>query len=301
MRTASRPAMADRSEIFLELIKPRITVMVLLTVAVGYFCATPEARSISGLLHVLFGTALSCSGSGVLNQVLERDVDLFMDRTRFRPLPSQRISTSFAVVLGALLSVGGVLYLAAEVNALAAMLNALTVLSYLFLYTPMKRVHPLSTLAGAVPGALPPVIGWAAASGQIGAGAVVLFAILFLWQVPHFLAIGWMYRDDYAKAGFPMLVVIDEGGDSTARLMLLYAVTLVPVSLALVTTGAAGHLYYVAALAVGILYVRASWKAGIERTRESARSLLLTSVVYLPALFAALFAEHAWTSLRAWL
>ncbi len=293
--------MADRSEIFFELIKPRITLMVLLTVAVGYYSATPETGSIPGLLHVLLGTALSCSGSGVLNQVFERDTDLFMDRTRFRPLPAQRISTSFAIALGAILSLGGVIYLAAQVNALSAFLNALTVLSYLFLYTPMKRVHPLSTLAGAVPGALPPVIGWAAASGEIGAGAVVLFAILFLWQVPHFLAIGSMYRDDYAKAGFPMLVVIDESGDSTARLMLLYAVTLVPVSLALVTTGAAGHFYYWAALAAGLLYVWAAWRAGAERDRASARRLLLASVVYLPALFGALFVEHAWSYVRGWL
>jgi heme o synthase len=299
--TASRPAMADRSEIFFELIKPRITMMVLLTVAVGYYSATPETGSIRGLLHVLLGTALSCSGSGVLNQVLERDTDLFMDRTRFRPLPAQRISTTFAILLGALLSIGGVIYLAAEVNGLAALLNGLTVASYLFLYTPMKRVHPLSTLAGAVPGALPPVIGWAAASGEIGAGAIVLFSILFLWQVPHFLAIGWMYRDDYAKAGFPMLVVIDESGDSTARLMLVYAATLIPVSLSLVATGAAGHFYYWSALAAGLLYAWAAWRAGRERDRASARRLLLASVVYLPALFGALFVEHAWRYVWRWI
>jgi heme o synthase len=300
-RTTSRPAMADRSEIFFELIKPRITMMVLLTVAVGYFCATTGTASIATLLHVLVGTALSCSGSGVLNQVIERDTDRYMDRTRFRPLPSRRISTAFAILLGAVLSIGGVIYLGAAVNGLSALLNALTVASYLLFYTPMKRVHPLSTLLGAVPGALPPVIGWAAASGEIGAGAVVLFAILFLWQVPHFLAIGWMYREDYAKAGFPMLVVIDEAGDATARLMLLYAVTLMPVSLLLVATGAAGHAYFWSALAVGLLYSWAAWRAGIERTREAARRLLLCSVVYLPVLFGALFVEHAWAHVRSWL
>jgi protoheme IX farnesyltransferase len=289
----SRP-MAARSEVFLELIKPRITVMVLLTVAVGYFCATPADASVVGLLHVLIGTALSCSGSGALNQYFERDVDLFMDRTRFRPLPAQRISTGTAALLGAALSLAGVLYLAAQVSALSAAVNAATILSYLFLYTPMKRVHPLSTLAGAVPGALPPVIGWAAASGSIGAGAVVLFAILFLWQVPHFLAIGRMYREDYAKAGFPMLVVIDRSGDATSRLMLLYAVVLLPVSLLLVRTGAAGHLYFWSALAAGILYAVAAWKAGQDRSREAARRLLLASVMYLPLLFAALMAEHVW-------
>lgn len=294
MRSASRPAMADRSEVFLELIKPRITMMVLLTVAVGYFCATPGAASLAGLFHVLVGTALSCSGSGALNQYFERDVDLFMDRTRFRPLPAGRISSGQAALLGLLLSLGGVVYLAATVGELAAAINALTVYSYIFLYTPMKRVHPLSTLAGAVPGALPPVIGWAAASGEIGAGALVLFGILFLWQVPHFLAIGWMYRDDYARAGFPMLVVIDRAGDTTSRLMLLYAITLMPVSLMLVGAGSAGHLYFWSAIAAGAYYALAAWRAGQERSREAARRLLLASVFYLPALFGALFLEHAW-------
>ena len=295
---ALRPAMAARSEVFLELIKPRITVMVLLTVAVGYFCAIPASSSAIGLLHVLIGTALSCSGSGALNQYLERDVDLFMDRTRFRPLPAGRIASTNAALIGLLLSLGGVFYLAATVGSLAAALNAATVLSYLFLYTPMKRVHPLSTLAGAVPGALPPVIGWAAADGHIGAGAIVLFAILFLWQVPHFLAIGRMYRDDYAKAGFPMLVVIDRDGDATSRLMLLYALTLIPVSFMLVAAGAAGHLYFWSAAAAGAWYARAAWLAGRDRSREAARSLLLASIVYLPALFGALFVEHAWHWLR---
>ena len=290
--------MAERSEVFLELIKPRITVMVLLTVAVGYFCASPAAASAVGLFHVLIGTALSCSGSGALNQYLERDVDLFMDRTRFRPLPAGRISSMSAALLGLVLSLGGVIYLAATVGTLAAAINALTVLSYLFLYTPMKRVHPLSTLAGAVAGALPPVIGWAAADGGIGVGAVVLFATLFLWQVPHFLAIGWMYRDDYAKAGFPMLVVIDRDGDVTSRLMLLYALTLLPVSLLLVAAGAAGHLYFWSAAAAGAWYARAAWLAGRERTPEAARRLLLASIVYLPALFGALFIEHVWHWLR---
>jgi protoheme IX farnesyltransferase len=289
---------AAGSEVFLELIKPRITMMVLLTVAVGYFCAGPAAASGLGLLHVLIGTALSCSGSGALNQYLERDVDLAMDRTRFRPLPAQRISSAAAVSLGAVLSLSGVLYLAATVGILPASIDALTLVSYLFLYTPMKRVHPISTLAGAIPGALPPVIGWAAASGHVGGGAVVLFSILFLWQVPHFLAIGRMYRDDYAKAGFPMLVVIDRDGDATSRLMLLYAVVLIPVSLVLVRTGSAGHLYFWSALAAGLFYARAAWQAGADRSRQAARKLLLASVVYLPVLFAALLAEHAWSALR---
>jgi protoheme IX farnesyltransferase len=295
----SGPATVDRSQVYMELTKPRITFMVLLTVAVGYFCATPYEGSFLGVLHVLVGTALSCSGSGALNQYLERDVDLFMDRTRFRPLPAQQISASGAALLGAALSIGGVAYLALFVNGISAALNALTVLSYLFLYTPMKRVTPLSTLAGAVPGALPPVIGWTAASGEIGAGAVVLFAILFLWQVPHFLAIGCMYREDYAKAGFPMLVVVDREGDTTARQMVLYALTLLPTSLLLSTAGIGGHLYYWCAVALGLAYAVTAWRAAVERSRVSARRLLLCSVFYLPLLFGVLFIERLLLSLRA--
>lgn len=296
-----RTVASTRSDIFLELIKPRITFMVLLTVAIGYFCAAPAEANVATLLHVLLGTALSCSGCGALNQYFERDVDGFMDRTRFRPLPAQRISNFTAATLGGVLSVTGVLYLAAAVNTVAAFVNALTVLSYLFLYTPLKRVHPLSTLAGAVPGALPPVIGWAAATGQIGSGAIILFAILFLWQVPHFLAIGWMYREDYARAGFPMLVVIDREGDSTARLMLVYALALLPVSLLLVAAGAAGRFYFWSAVVAGTFYAWHAYRTGVERTLKSARRLLLASVVYLPLLFLALFVDHMWKHLRVWL
>lgn len=290
-RVRGRPASVDRSQVYLELTKPRITMMVLLTVAVGFFCARPAATSPLALFHVLIGTALACSGSGALNQYLEREVDGQMNRTRFRPLPSRRISSSAAMALGAVLASSGVAYLAVTVNLLSAALNALTVVSYLFVYTPLKRVSPLSTLAGAVPGALPPVIGWAAAGDSLGVGAAVLFGILFLWQVPHFLAIGWMYREDYARGGLPMLAVLDREGNVTARQMIVYSLALIPVSLCLTASGVSGHFYFWCAAIAGTGYFAASVAAARARTFAGARRLLLASVLYLPALFGAIFLE----------
>ena len=287
----SRSTAVDRSQVYLELTKPRITMMVLLTVAVGFFCSRAATGSPLALLHVLIGTALACSGSGALNQYLEREVDGQMDRTRFRPLPSRRISSSAAMALGAALAVSGVVYLAATVNLLAAGLNALTVVVYLSVYTPLKRVSPLSTLAGAIPGALPPVIGWGAAANSLGVGAAVLFAIIFLWQVPHFLAIGWMYREDYSRAGFPMLAVIDKDGDVTARQMVVYSLALLPVSLCLTAAGITGNVYFWCATVAGVGYFAASVSAARSRTVAGARRLLLASVIYLPLLFGSLFFE----------
>lgn len=196
------------------------------------------------------------------------------------------------MALGAALAASGVLYLAATVNLLAATLNAVTVVAYLFVYTPMKRVTHLSTLTGAVPGALPPVIGWAAASGSLGIGAAVLFAILFLWQIPHFLAIGWMYREDYARGGLPMLAVIESNGDVSARQMIVYSLALLPVSLFLTAAGVSGSLYFWCAVIAGLGYFAASVAAARTRTFAGARRLLLTSVLYLPVLFGALFVER---------
>jgi len=286
MQVRSQSSVVDRSQVYLELTKPRITMMVLLTVAVGFFCACPATGSTLPLIHVLIGTALACSGSGALNQYLEREVDGQMDRTRFRPLPSRRISSRTVMALGAALAASGVLYLALTVNLVAAALNALTVLTYLFVYTPLKRVSPLSTLAGAIPGALPPVIGWAAAGNDLGVGAAVLFAILFLWQVPHFLAIGWMYREDYSRGGLPMLAVLDNGGYVTARQAMVYSLALIPVSLLLTAAGIGGHVYFWCATAAGAGYFTASVAAARARTIASARRLLLASVFYLPVLFA---------------
>jgi len=281
----------ERTSVYVELTKPRITLMVLLTVALGYVLAPVHAGPWT-LLNALLGAALSCSGAGALNQYIERERDGFMDRTRFRPLPAHRVSPSVVLLLGSGMAAGGVTYLAATTNSLTAILDAATLASYLFVYTPMKRVSSLSTPAGAIPGALPPVMGWAAASGGLDVGAFVLFGILFLWQIPHFLAIGRLYKDDYANAGFPMLVVVDPSGDTVGRQMVVYAVALAPFALAPALLGLAGSLYFWASLICGIGYVAASVNAALRPDRKSARNLLLTSVLYLPLLFASMLIDR---------
>jgi len=281
----------DRSSVYLELMKPRITLMVMLMVALGYELAAAGAGS-SRLVHVLIGAGLSCSGAGALNQFLERSPDRAMARTRFRPLPSRRVSPSTVLVSGMLLASVGVSYLLVTTNSLTAAVDAFILASYLLVYTPLKRRTSLATLVGAVPGALPPVMGWAAARGQIEAPAMILFAILFLWQVPHFLAIGWMYREDYARAGFPMLAVVDADGAATGRQMVLYSLALIPVSLMIVPLQLADALYAVLATLAGSGYVLACVRANRRRTRTAARAVLLASVLYLPALSAALLIDR---------
>ena len=296
-RTTSTPrsAVQERSSTYIELTKPRISFMVLLTVAIGYALTPIATTATSGwsLVHVLVGALLSCSGAGALNQYIERDTDSVMARTRFRPLPQHRVTAEHVLALGTLLSTSGVAYLLVTTNPLTALVCSLTLTSYLLLYTPLKRISSLSTLVGAVPGALPPVMGWTAATGEIGYGAVVLFAILFLWQVPHFLAIGSMYREDYRDGGFPMLVVVDADGSATGRQMILYALVLVPVAMLPSISGLAGPLYGWCALAAGLLYLAESMRAAARpRDPRAARRLLLVSVTYLPLLFAAMFVDR---------
>jgi protoheme IX farnesyltransferase len=286
-----RRAVQERANVYIELTKPRITAMVLLTVAIG-FALAPGGGTAWSLIHVLIGAGLSCSGAGALNQLIEREVDSAMARTRFRPLPAHKVSPAAAMALGSALAFGGVAYLFYTTNGLTAALNALTLASYLFAYTPMKRISSLSTLVGAVPGALPPVMGWAAASGRIELGAVALFAVLFLWQIPHFLAIGRMYRDDYENGGFPMLVVIDRSGRATGRQMVLYAAALLPVSMSVSLLGLAGEAYFWTALVAGLAYLSASAWAAFRNDVASARRLLLTSVLYLPVLFGGLLLDR---------
>jgi protoheme IX farnesyltransferase len=288
--TLRRSLAQDRSSTYVELTKPRITAMVLLTVAIGFVMAPVPGHAIS-LLHVLVGAFLSCSGAGALNQYIERDTDAVMARTRFRPLPAHRVSPFAVFALGTVLAAGGVLYLLATTNAVTALLDGLTLATYLFVYTPLKRISPLSTLAGAIPGALPPMMGWAAATGDLAEGAWILFAILFLWQIPHFLAIGRMYREDYVSGGFPMLVVVDRDGKTTGRQMVLYALALVPVALLPTTVGLTGTIYFWTALAAGLGYLGASVNAAHRGDQRSARTLLLVSVVYLPILFTAMFLD----------
>ena len=286
-----RTLVEDRSSIYIELTKPRITTMVLLTVAIGFALAPQTAATGPALLHVLLGAFLSCSGAGALNQYMERESDAVMRRTRFRPLPAHRVAPTTVLLLGTAMSTAGVMYLWLTTNPTTALLDAITIVTYLFIYTPLKRVSATSTLAGAVPGAIPPVMGWAAASGSIGDGALVLFSILFLWQIPHFLAIGRMYRDDYATGGFPMLAVIDRDGHTTGRQMILYALALVPVALMPTVLELTGAIYFWAALVAGLGYLAAATVAARRADVRSARHLLLASVLYLPVLFAAMFVD----------
>ena len=279
---------------FLALTKPRLNLLVLFTTLAGLYLAAPSGVPLLMLANTLIGTALVAGGSAALNQVGERDTDGLMKRTRTRPLPDGRLRPVESIWFGMLLSVVGLAQLAFGVNVVAAGIAALTLASYLLLYTPMKRRTWLSTLIGAFPGALPPVIGCAAATGTISMTAVVLFGIVFLWQMPHFLAIAWLYREDYARAGLPLLPVIEPDGRSTGRQALLYAAALLPVSLAPAAIGLAGAPYFVVALLLGAFLISLSARFARELSPTSARRLFIGSIVYLPVLWGALVANRFW-------
>lgn len=277
---------------FVELTKPRIAGLVLFTVAAGALLAPTGSLRIGVLCHALFGTGLIAAGASALNQWLERHSDALMRRTENRPLPSGRLLPGEVFCFGMALGVGGLLYLAVTVRQpLTVMVAAVTFVSYVFLYTPLKRKTTLNTLIGAVPGALPPVIGWTAMTGTLGAGGLTLFLILFIWQVPHFLAIAWIYRDDYARAGLWMLPVIDVQGSATSRQMLLYCVTLIPVSLLPVLSRQAGMVYALGALGLGFVFLRAVVGFCGDRSVGQARKVLHASLMYLPVLLALLLLE----------
>jgi protoheme IX farnesyltransferase len=280
---------------YLELTKPRITLLVVLTAAAGFCLAAREAAdhlALLNLLNLMIGVALLSSGIGALNQYLERDLDGLMLRTKSRPLPSRRIEPHRALLFGASLSAIAVAYMAALINLLAAALGTLTLVSYLFLYTPLKTRTTLSTLVGAFPGATPPLIGWVAARGRVDLEAWILFAIMFLWQFPHFLAIAWIYREDYARAGIKMLPVVEPDGRSTARQIVLYALMLFGASLLPGPARIAGSAYLIGAAALGFAFLYFSLRAAASMTRPGARKLLLASVLYLPALFVLMVASR---------
>ncbi len=274
----------DRLTDWVTLVKPRITLMVLVTTLFGAFLVDRSLPELPLLAALLVGTGLVAGGASVLNQVWERDTDALMGRTSGRPLPARRISIDSALAFAILLSLVGIAVLAAGTNLLTAALGLFSLLSYVFVYTPLKRRTSLSTVIGAVPGALPPVMGWAAVSGRLDAGAAVLFGILFLWQLPHFLAIAWLCRADYAAAGFPMLPVVDPDGRSTGRQAILYATALLPVSLLPALLGLVGTTYFMGALALGLLFLACSVAFSVSFSRLAARRLLLASVIYLPVL-----------------
>jgi len=268
---------------YLELTKPRVTTLVVLTAWMGF--SLGGGKSYSGLWWwVMLSTALTAGGASAINQYIERELDAKMRRTQNRPLPQKRLDPAHALAFGVLISIAGLVVLAGAVNLLTAFLATLSIASYLFLYTPMKTRTALCTLVGAVPGAIPPMMGWTAVRGALAPQAWVLFAILFLWQLPHFLAIAWMYRDDYARAGFPMLPVVDPEGGSTARMIILYTAILIPVTLLPARMGLAGFSYFYGALGLGIAFLVCGAFTAFFRTPMYARRLLLASVIYLPTL-----------------
>ena len=276
--------MIKRLSNYFELTKPRLTSLVIVTTWLGYaFAARPVHY---GLLffHTMVGSWLVASGAAALNEYIERDRDALMKRTRGRPLPQRRVKAGRALAFGMMLSFLGALELALCVNPLTAVLSLISLGSYLLVYTPLKTRTSLCTLVGAVPGAIPPVMGWTAARGGFGPGAWILFAILFIWQLPHFLAIAWMYREDYARAGFPMLPVIDSDGAMTSRMIVLYTAVLIPVTLMPARLGMAGLPYFCAALVLGFAFFAFGTWTAFRRTAASARRLLLASVTYLPTL-----------------
>ena len=279
-RLSEHPPLRD----FAELAKPRIVVMVMLTAAAGFWLAGPEPNQAMILFHVLVGTVLVASGTNALNQVSERDADALMSRTRNRPVPAGRLSVAAASIFAWTAGLAGVAYLGVFVNGLTAGIAATTLLSYAYVYTPLKKRTSISTLVGAVPGALPIVGGWAAARGTLSGEAWVLFWILFLWQLPHFLALAWMYRDDYARAGFKMLSVGDPDGRMTFGHSTLYAAALLPVSLAPTIVGIAGTTYFVGAIALSSAFLYASLSAVRRCTMAKARRVFKLSLAYLPAL-----------------
>jgi len=278
---------------YLALTKPRITWLILMSTGIGYFFGAKNGWHFLTLLHTILGTGLMASGTAALNQWLEREADAKMRRTRERPLPAGRMHEEKALLFGLLISAAGFFDLQLAVNPLAALLGAVTLGSYLFLYTPLKRRSPHSTTIGAIPGAIPPLIGYAAASGTLRWDAWILFAILFLWQFPHFYAIAWMYREDYERAGIRMLPVVEPDGESTARRILWFSMALIPISLVPKFLSMTGNVYLVGAAVMGLLFVYAGLRISFDRTRQQARRVLLASVVYLPVLYGLMLFDHA--------
>jgi protoheme IX farnesyltransferase len=285
--SSSRNWLAD----YLELTKPRVSVLVLFTVAAGAWLAAGTTDVVT-LVHTLIGTALVAAGASALNQLLERHTDALMRRTENRPLPSGRLQPLEVFLFGTALGVGGLAYLAVVVRQpLAVLVAGLTFFSYVFVYTPLKRKTSLNTLVGAIPGALPPVIGWAAARDSIDAQAGALFLILFVWQVPHFLAIAWIYRDDYARAGLQMLPVVDREGSMTGRQMVTYCLVLIAASLGPVFVLKAGLIYLCGALLLGMLFLVSALGFMRVNSLANARRVLRVSLVHLPALLALLLLD----------
>jgi heme o synthase len=271
-----------------ELVKARLTLLVLLTTAVGFYLGAEPPIDYRALIHTVFGTAAAAAGAAALNQWWERRADALMQRTKTRPIPAGRMAPLQALLLGAALSVFGVVYLAIVCNALSAVLTAITILIYIFAYTPLKRTSTANTAVGAIPGAIPPMIGWAAARGDIGVGAWSLFVIVFLWQMPHFFAIAWMCREDYSRAGFRMISSDDSSGERSASQSVFFCILLLVLAGLPAFVGVASYLYQPIELVLGGLFVAVAMRFLRLRTPSAARLLFFASIAYLPLLLAAL-------------
>jgi protoheme IX farnesyltransferase len=277
---------------FYELIKPRMNLLILGTTTVGFSLAAKTREEWWHLPHALIGTAFCAASAAILNQLLERDHDAKMRRTRHRPLPTGRIATGQALALGTIAGIIGGLYLLLVVNWMTALLGSATLASYVLIYTPLKRITTLNTIIGAVPGAIPPMMGWTSVTGSLAAPALALFGILFVWQIPHFLAIATLYRDDYRAGGFKMLPVDDPRLRRTARQIVLYSAAMLPVSLLPIIVGVGRRAYAVMAVVLGVTFFAFALSCAIHRTRAEARKLFFASIIYLPVLLAILMMDQ---------
>jgi heme o synthase len=285
------PATGTRARDFVALAKPRLNMLVVASTLAGYAIADGEPLGLIRICGLALGTGLVAGGASAFNQVYERDIDALMRRTRTRPLPDQRLQPAEGVLFGAAITVAGALMIVAASNALAAAVALTTLIVYVAVYTPLKRRTSFSTVIGAIPGALPPIVGWAAASGEVTAKAWTLFGIMFLWQLPHFLAIAWMYREDYARAGLPMMPVIEPDGRSTGRQSLLYAAALVPVSLAPAPLHMTGQIYFAGALVLGLGFLWLTFRFARTRSTRDARRAFFGSLAYLPLVWILMIAD----------
>jgi heme o synthase len=281
-----------RTAAFVELTKPRIAFMLVLTSAAGFYLGSHEEFDFGLFVNAMIGILILAFGVATLNQYVERETDALMDRTRSRPLPSLRLAPAEALVFGLVQCAVAEIYLFFLVNPLTAALGIVVIVGYVLLYTPLKTRTSASTAIGAIPGAMPPLMGWTASANEVSIGAWALFVMLFLWQFPHFLAIAWMYRDQYAKAGILMLPVLEPAGKITARQIVLFSIMLLPASLAPFFIGFAGLVYLIGATLLGSWFLFESFQAARAKTVERARRLLLVSVLYLPLIFGLLVLDH---------
>ncbi|HEX4567892.1 MAG TPA: heme o synthase [Vicinamibacterales bacterium] len=285
------PAAGTRVRDFVALAKPRLNLLVVASTLAGYAMADGEPLGLLRICGLALGTGLVAGGASAFNQVYERDIDALMQRTRLRPMPDQRLQPLEAVMFGAAITIIGALMVAAASNVLAAAVALTTVVVYVAIYTPLKRRTPFNTVIGAIPGALPAIVGWAAASGEITAKAWVLFGIMFLWQMPHFLAIAWLCREDYGRAGLQMLPVLEPDGRSTGRQAVIYGAALIPVSLAPAPLHMAGQVYFLGALLLGLAFLWVTFRFARTRSTRDARRAFFGSLAYLPLLWVLMIAD----------